>query len=533
MPRSAAAGTAAIPGPTAIPGLAAVLGLAAILALTGLAGCTDSDGAGPASTARPPSASSAAGGGPSVAGGGPAATTPVEARAVDADGYAFTMTMLPLARSGDTVVLTVLTRLDRPADGSAAVSRIFSASQATAFDGARLVDEEAGRVYLVADEPDAGCVCTRALRLAAGATRPLQAAFTSVPADVTRLSVMLPYAGVFTDVPVVPAAAPAPPAEPDALGRDQQPLRLAGRPTSVAADLDAWTERLDVPLRTRRTSDSVDLNLDTDVLFRVDSAELTPAAGRALNAVVDDLRRAGPGPLAITGHTDSTGTEAHNKALSLARARTVAEALRADLGDGQWPKTVAGKGESQPAAPNDTAQGRRLNRRVTISYAAPDGGAPAPPSATVLPSTSAEAGSQVDLTLPLSRGTVRFTVRDARVRGRYLLLDLVVRNIGDKDATLLDVLGQSPFTVRDEFDPYARYGASGVRLLAGATASYGLDYEVAPGRHRCLCDRLLNRPLPPGHQRVLALWFPAPAAGVRLVAVDVQDTLRISGVFVG
>ena len=83
---------------------------------------------------------------------------------------------------------------------------------------------------------------------------------------------------------------------------------------------------------------------------------------------------------------------------------------------------------------------------------------------------------------------------------------------------------------RDEFDPYAPYGASGVRLLDGDTAYYGLDYLVAKGGHRCLCDRLLNQAIPPGSAQRIALWFPAPATGTSTVTIDVADEFRITGV---
>ena len=140
------------------------------------------------------------------------------------------------------------------------------------------------------------------------------------------------------------------------------------------------------------------------------------------------------------------------------------------------------------------------------------------------------AAAGVEIRLPLGRGTVRFTARPARVRGPFLQVDLVARNVGDEPATILDHLGQGVFTTRDEFDPYAPYGASGVRLLDGVTTAYNLDYRTPQGGHRCLCDRLLNVAIPPGSEQVIALWFPAPAPGTTAVALDVPDRLRLTGV---
>jgi outer membrane protein OmpA-like peptidoglycan-associated protein len=445
-----------------------------------------------------------------------------ETRTVDAAGDLLTLTMTPLARAGDRVVLTVRARVDHARNGrDALVTSHFATIVGTSFDNVRLVDESSRRVWTVAPRAGGGrCVCTASLRLAPGGTGLLQAVFTGVPATVDRLSVMLPYAGVFTGVPVVAGTPPG-----------DEPPDPAGAGASHVAGLDAWTERLDVPLRTRRTPERVDLELDTDVLFRTDSATLTPAAATAVAAAVADLRDAGPAPLTVTGHTDDTGSATHNQRLSEQRARTVADALRGPLPDARWPKSVAGRGETQPVAPNTSAAGRRLNRRVTVSFRAPAAPPPAP-ARVALPETTgvrAEAAEGAEIALPLRRGTVRFTARPAERRGEFLLVHLVARNTGADDATILDYLGQGVFTARDEFDPYARYGASGVRLLAGATASYGLDYRTAEGGHRCLCDRLLDRALPPGSERVIALWFPAPPPGVTTAALDVPDRFRLTG----
>lgn len=457
-------------------------------------------------------------------------------RRVDAAGDILRMSVGPLVRAGDAVVLTVQTTLERSADGGASVvSRHFSTLLTNSFDAVRLVDGDSQRVYLVSEDRDgSGCVCTGLVRFEAGETRPLQAVFGGVPAGVDRVSVMLPYAGVFTDVPVVDGSVPVPPTGKTRAGQVQEALDPATAAPAFSAALDAYTERLDVALRTRRSAGQVAISLDTDVLFRLDSAELTPRAGSSIAAAVADLRAAGPGPLTVTGHTDSTGTTAHNRDLSERRARAVAGALRKQLPDGEWPKTVAAEGESKPAVPNDSDAHRALNRRVAITYRARGAAAATPaPARAVLPKTKGTVGRAPDgaeVTMPLNRGTIRFVPGPATVQGPYLLVSLTARNVGEGKATILDFLGQGVFTVRDEFDPYARYGAAGVRLLQGDTAAYGLDYESDPGSHRCLCDRILSKAIPPGSEQVLSLWFPAPPPGTTTVTLDVPDRLRITDI---
>lgn len=69
----------------------------------------------------------------------------------------------------------------------------------------------------------------------------------------------------------------------------------------------------------------------------------------------------------LTGHTDAVGTVATNLALSTAQAQLVADAL-VERGTDPERIDVRGAGESQPVAPNDTADGRRANQRVAVSF---------------------------------------------------------------------------------------------------------------------------------------------------------------------
>lgn len=71
--------------------------------------------------------------------------------------------------------------------------------------------------------------------------------------------------------------------------------------------------------------------------------------------------------LVVTGHTDAVGTEATDRALSVARARLVVDHL-VDLGVPVDRMSVEGVGHSQPVAPDDTPAGRAANRRITAAF---------------------------------------------------------------------------------------------------------------------------------------------------------------------
>ncbi len=102
-----------------------------------------------------------------------------------------------------------------------------------------------------------------------------------------------------------------------------------------------------------------------DVFFATGQAELAVAARDNLGAVIDVLARHPERAVSIEGHTDSSGPDDVNLALSERRARSVRESL---IAQGADPSriTATGFGESQPIASNDTAEGRARNRRVEI-----------------------------------------------------------------------------------------------------------------------------------------------------------------------
>lgn len=89
--------------------------------------------------------------------------------------------------------------------------------------------------------------------------------------------------------------------------------------------------------------------------------EMTPILSKAKTLLEQDPKAT----YTISGHTDSTGTEAYNQGLSERRANSVMSWLTANGISPDRLKAV-GYGENQPKYDNTTKEGRRLNRRVEI-----------------------------------------------------------------------------------------------------------------------------------------------------------------------
>ena len=106
-----------------------------------------------------------------------------------------------------------------------------------------------------------------------------------------------------------------------------------------------------------------------NVNFAFDKADLTDYAKALLdNAanVIGGLVQKYPSlKIDVSGHTDWMGTDAYNQALSERRANAVKDYLTRKGVDPARVSSFA-YGETKPVAPNDTEEGRALNRRAEV-----------------------------------------------------------------------------------------------------------------------------------------------------------------------
>jgi chemotaxis protein MotB len=116
------------------------------------------------------------------------------------------------------------------------------------------------------------------------------------------------------------------------------------------------------------------------VLFASGKAELRQRATAVLDQVAHVLQQVPDQPVGIEGHTDNEPIKrsgwADNTALAVARANAVADYLAQQHGIERSRMTASGYGEARPIASNDTAAGRRKNRRVEIVILPQSGQAP-------------------------------------------------------------------------------------------------------------------------------------------------------------
>lgn len=119
---------------------------------------------------------------------------------------------------------------------------------------------------------------------------------------------------------------------------------------------------------TQTADNRLRINIPSDISFDTNSAQIKPRLQPILDKFAQGLGDQPGTEISIMGYTDSTGTDAINNPLSLARANSVRDYL---IARGVSPQRIqtAGLGSSNPVASNNTTEGRAANRRVEIYLA--------------------------------------------------------------------------------------------------------------------------------------------------------------------
>ena len=114
------------------------------------------------------------------------------------------------------------------------------------------------------------------------------------------------------------------------------------------------------------TDDQVTIRL-SGLDFASGSAELGERSAPLLTKLERVVREFPDSRITVEGHTDNVGDDAANQVLSRRRAIAVRDYLLASVAMSADRISAVGFGSERPIAPNDTAEGRRRNRRIDVT----------------------------------------------------------------------------------------------------------------------------------------------------------------------
>jgi outer membrane protein OmpA-like peptidoglycan-associated protein len=118
-----------------------------------------------------------------------------------------------------------------------------------------------------------------------------------------------------------------------------------------------------------RVGEGIQVTFETGLLYDVDSDRVRSEAAVNLRNLAASMQKYPNTDALIVGHTDATGAEDYNSKLSQRRAESAASFL---IEEGVTPRRLrtSGRGELEPVATNDSADGRQRNRRIEVAIVA-------------------------------------------------------------------------------------------------------------------------------------------------------------------
>ncbi|MCB0820524.1 MAG: OmpA family protein, partial [Bacteroidetes bacterium] len=151
----------------------------------------------------------------------------------------------------------------------------------------------------------------------------------------------------------------------------------SGRNYGIAVTMEGYlfySENVDLPASKAYQEIEKDIELSQlevgkkivlkNIFYDFDKSTLRPASVSELDRLTKLLETNPKMRIEISSHTDNVGSAAYNEKLSAARALSVVNYLVEKKGIKKDRLEYKGYGFTQPIAPNDTDQGRQLNRRT-------------------------------------------------------------------------------------------------------------------------------------------------------------------------
>jgi outer membrane protein OmpA-like peptidoglycan-associated protein len=136
--------------------------------------------------------------------------------------------------------------------------------------------------------------------------------------------------------------------------------------------MDKQAEELEQDLegaQIERVGEGIKVTFQSGILFDVNKSDIRPDAETELEKLAEILAKYEDTDILLEGHTDSSGADDYNQALSERRAVAV-KAFLVMHGVTGARMTTIGYGETQPVADNETVEGRQANRRVEVAIMA-------------------------------------------------------------------------------------------------------------------------------------------------------------------
>ena len=119
----------------------------------------------------------------------------------------------------------------------------------------------------------------------------------------------------------------------------------------------------------KKAQEEVTQFVESGLMFTINSAEISESYKKDLSGAADVFNKYPETNIVIEGHTDDTGTDEINMALSEKRAIAVKDYL-VSKGVSAGRLTSQWYGETQPRYPNDSEANRQKNRRVELAVVA-------------------------------------------------------------------------------------------------------------------------------------------------------------------